>query len=165
MWAQYGQKHTGMMLTIDVKAVKPLRTFWEQKKIVDIDYRKTNQARPANHKDLGKEEHSEQLQNWFSCKSKEWASQEETRILIPASCLRAKPEYGRIGMLQGRMRGFLKVPKQSIKKVTLGLRSSDDLYTSVREIREQKGARWDIEKLRLHPSTYTFVGEPVSNPV
>ncbi len=156
MWAQYGQKHMGMMLTIDVKAAPPLKTFWDGGKIVDIEYRSTDQARPAYHLDLGSKENSEQQQNWFSCKSVEWASQEETRILIPGSCLREDPEYGRIGMLQGRMRGFLKVPTHSILKVTLGLRAPDELYTSLREIQIQKNAQWPIKQLHRHPCTYTL---------
>jgi len=157
MWAQYGQKHMGMMLTIDVTAVEPLNTFWEQGKIIDIEYHKTDEARPAKQDGLLREENSAQLQKWFSCKSIEWACQEETRVLISGSYLRGHPEHGRIGMFQGRMRSFLKVPTQSIRKVTLGLRASEELYSSVREIREQKSAVWEIEKLRPHPRTYTLV--------
>ena len=158
MWAQYGDNHKGLMLTVDFTASKKTQEWLDSKWVLDVDYPTVNDRHEVHwgSDDLVKLPPDE-IKSLFTIKGFDWRDQQETRVVVPNSYIVRSPENGRFRILSDRLRAFVKVPQECIIKVTLGYKSSQGLLASVEKLKEVKGANWIISKVDRHPSKFEFV--------
>lgn len=158
MWAQYGDNHKGLMLTVDFRASKKTQSWLDNRMVLDVDYSTLNH-RHAVH--WGSDDRvnlpPDEIRSLFTIKGYDWRDQQETRVVVPNSYLTQSPENGRFKILSERLRAFIRVPQDCITKVTLGYKSSPGLLASVEKLKEVKGANWIISKVDRHPSKFEFV--------
>lgn len=157
MWAQYGDNHKGLMLTVDFTACQKTQEWLDGKWVLDVDYPVSNERQDVHWKPCGKPNlPSEQIKALFTVKGYDWIEQKETRLLVPDSYLKASSENGRFKIISDRMRALIKIPQECITKVTLGYRSSPSLLASVEKLKEVKEAKWGISIVERHASKFEF---------
>ncbi len=158
MWAQYGDNHKGLMLTVDFTASKKTQEWLDNKMVLDVDYPTLNDRHEVH---WGSDDRvklpPDEIKSLFTIKGYAWRDQQETRVVVPNSYLTQSPENGRFKILSERLRAFIKVPQECITKVTLGYKSSPGLLASVEKLKELNGANWIISKVDRHPSKFEFV--------
>lgn len=158
MWAQYGDNHKGLMLTVDFTASIKTKEWLNLAWVLDVDYQTLNDRHEVRWRDDGRPYLSEdEIKSLFTIKGTDWRDQQETRVVVPASHITQSPENGRFRILSDRLRAFIKVPQECITKVTLGYKSPATLLASVEKLKELKGANWIISKVDRHPSKFEFV--------
>jgi hypothetical protein len=162
MWAQYGDNHRGLMLTIDLHAHQILQNFLDNELVLDVNYPENNERCDPPWGESGEKDFSPtKIKEWFTTKGRDWEHQEETRLLVSAAAFEDKSEtrVGKIRPFQNRLRAFLNFPHQCITKITLGSRSSRELLLSVEKINRLKNANWTISKVGFHPTKFAFIEE------
>lgn len=158
MWAQYGDNHKGLMLTVDFTASSKTQQWLDSEWVLDVDYQNLNERHEISWGDDGLANlQSEDIKSLFTIKGIDWRDQQETRVLVPNSYITQSPENGRFRILSDRLRAFIKVPQECITKVTLGYKSPATLLASVEKLKELKGANWIISKVDRHPSKFEFI--------
>ena len=150
MWAQYGGNHTGIMLTVDFS--KGLYSDWKKVGLLGpVDYSK----RERYLLNVGDSPNVDDLRALLYRKGKDWEHEEEWRLVIPETALKALG--GHYGMLSGQVAAFLPLPDENISTVTVGHRSSATLFDSVLKIREIRNAAWRVCKAKLSDTEFTLV--------
>ncbi len=153
MWAQYAKDHTGIKLTFNFadNAIQKDMMEW-------VDYSKPSRAdirRLKTTKDdkgaLLKQLATQKGCDWEHEKEVRWFLRDEVGDRIDSE----KQSYSK-GLVDGKMRAFMKLPHSCIKRVTVGYLSHPSLIRSVLELRKMHRATWEIARSRLSLNSFQF---------
>lgn len=137
MWAQYGENHTGFIITLNFKK-QPLAKWREHRFLHKVDY-----SQSRRHIITPGKETIEDFTELLTRKGRDWDHEKEWRLLFT-------PDFPDLQyrMFKGQLAAFLPLPDQAISAVTLGHRSTNALAASVFKIKEIHGAKWTIRKAK-----------------
>lgn len=164
MWDHYGDKHQGLMISLDFGDVLAQYYDW----ILPVKYSSQSRFEPLNCS-LTTNEKTQSFRNIVTHKGKDWEPESEFRWILPAvNCNLPGTEktIGQIGelrLVEGKMKAFLTIEPSSILKVTLGYLSSQALLDSVQQLRGRMNARWKVARVKLSLNTFQFEDEWIEN--
>lgn len=162
MWDHYGERHQGLMISLDLGGV--LTEYVKRGWILPVNYDCPNRA-PLITGQQTPEEKFESFKHAVTQKGKDWEPESEFRWLLPAQNCHWKgqqkePDHmGELRVLNGKVKAFLPIPPAGILKVTVGYHSSPSLLNTVLQLRERHQAKWQVAKAMLSLDGYQFEDE------
>lgn len=160
MWAQYGDDHRGICITFDLsKAPLSLQKVMMR----PVDYTKSDRVGVSDFEKLSPEQKGERLKQVATQKGEDWEHEEEVRWFLRDDD-RDRPDQQPFEkkVVDGKMRAFMKLPRDCIKRVTVGYRSPPALLRTVLEIRKMNEATWEVARTVLSLNSFRFEEELVS---
>jgi hypothetical protein len=109
------------------------------------------------------EEHKgELLKRVATQKGRDWEHEEEVRWFLRDDD-RDRPDKQPFEkkVVDGKMRAFMKLPHDCIKRVTVGYRSPPSLLRTVLELRKIHKATWEVARTVLSLNSFRFEEEQV----
>lgn len=163
MWAQYAANHTGIKLTFNLAEIT------EQKdRMRWVDYSKPHRVdiRRLIQPSLTEQDKGDLLKQVATQKGKDWNHEEEVRWFLRdgggGQADSAQRPYSK-GLIDGKMRAFMKLPHSCIMKVTVGYLSNPSLLRSVLELRKMHQARREVARAILSLNSFQFEEELIND--
>ncbi len=152
MWAQYGGNHAGIMFTFNLCTgyFADLVGAGFLKRVIYGAHRHVINPDNVSHIDAV---------SLLTMKGDDWSHEDEWRLLLPVLVL---PTIGGTNdLFAGRICTFIPLPDECISAITLGRRSSVQLYESVMRIKDMRKAEWQVRAAKLSDHKFEFIDEAV----
>jgi len=162
MWAQYAVNHTGIKLTFNFADNAIQKDMMER-----VDYSQPHRAdiRRLTEPKAKKDDKGTLLKQLATQKGRDWEHEKEVRWFLRDEGGerddREKQSYSK-GLVDGKMRAFMKLPHSCIKRVTVGYLCHPSLLRSILELRKMHRATWEIARSRLSLNSFQFDEDLVS---
>jgi len=161
MWAQYGEHHHGICLAFDLSK---LPHCLEKQMMRPVDYDQRERVDVSSFCSLSPEERGDLLKRVATQKGQDWKHEEEVRWFLRDEdghqAKEPQQSYSK-GLIDGKMRVFLKMPHSCIEQVTVGYLSDPSLLRSVLELRKMHKAHWKVAKATLSLKSFQFEEIPI----
>jgi hypothetical protein len=163
MWAHYADSHTGLVIELDVEHPFFKQVFEDPLSPVGLDEdlsKDYGYLKPMVYDNHRPEITISSVKSFdsFLIKSKDWAYEEEWRMLMPTANATKVIKMG-----DGVDICLYEVPKVAITKVILGCRASDELLNLVKQIKESDEdlSHLQIEKMALDKKDFRLISNIV----
>lgn len=156
MWAQYAVNHTGIKFTFNLAEIAIQKDMMER---VDYSQPHRTDIRALTEPNATKDDKGTLLKQLATQKGCDWEHEKEIRWFLRDEggdqVDSHKQSYSK-GLVDGKMRAFMKLPHSCIKRVTVGYLSHPSLLRSVLELRKMHRATWEIARSRLSLNSFQF---------
>lgn len=162
MWAQYAVNHTGIKFTFNLSEIAHQKDW-----MVRVDYTQPNRAdiRQLTDPTLTRKAKGDLLKQVATQKGNDWNHENEVRWFLrdegDDQADKEQQPHSK-GLVDGKMRAFMKLPHSCIKQVTVGYLSHPSLLRSVLELRKMHQAKWEVARATLSINSFQFCEELIS---
>lgn len=155
MWAQYAGNHSGIKLTFNLAEIAT-----QKGKMGWVEYLNPNRVDIRQLSKLTDQvQKGNLLKQLATRKGEDWTHEEEVRWFLRDEdghqADKAQQSYSK-GLVDGKMRAFMKLPHSCIEQVTVGYLSDPSLLRTVLELRKMHKANWKVAKAILSLSSFRF---------